>query len=277
MAIKNILIHIDNSAACENRVNTAIQLAGQHEAQIAGIFVIPDFPAPTYYEAQISADIIAEIDKEALEAAKITQRKYVDMADKAGFPLTIAIEKGNLISVLDEYARFTDLLVLGANDPEDPENMSEALADNMVLEAGAPCLIVPRSSSGKFTANRVLVAWNASREAARTLKDAMPILNHADHVEVLLVNPSQYEVDQDSIHGKGVSSFLNQHGINHVIQIESGDNAKPGDTIITRASKIDADLIVMGAYGHSRLREIVLGGVTRKLLRQMTVPVFISH
>lgn len=277
MAIKNILVHIDSSSSCEHRLDVAIQLAVQHEARLSGIYVIPDFPEPTYYEAQISVDIIAEIDKEALETAKFTQRKYVDKASKADFPLTVDIEKGNLISILDDYARFTDLLVLGQNYPEDPQIMSEALADNLVLEAGTPCLIVPHTSSRQFSAKRILVAWNASREAARTLKDAMPILSNADTVEVLLVNPPQHEADKDGIHGKKVSSFLIQHGIKPEIEVETDNKVKPGDAIIARASEIDADIIVMGAYGHSRLREIILGGVTRKLLRQMAVPVFISH
>jgi nucleotide-binding universal stress UspA family protein len=277
MAIKNILIHLDNSSACEHRIEVAIQLAVQHDAQLSGIYVIPDFPTATYYEAQISADIIAEIDKEALETAKLAQSKYVEIASKAGVSLAAVIERGNPISILDEYARFTDLFVLGQNHPEDPENINEALADTLVLEVGTPCLIVPFASPKQFATKRVLVAWNASREAARTLKDAIPILKNADYVEVLLVNPSQHEADKDSIQGQRVSSFLTQHGIKSEIKVQAGSKSKPGDAIIARASEIDADVIVMGAYGHSRLREIILGGVTRKLLKQMTVPVFISH
>ncbi len=277
MAIKNILIHIDSSPSCKHRLDTAIQLSIQHDAKLSGIYVIPDFPEPTYYEAQISADIIAEIDKEALETAKLTQRKYIDIANKAGFSLTVDIAKGNLISVLDDYARFNDLLVLGQSNPDESQVMSEALADNLVLEAGTPCLVVPHTSSRQFAAKRILVAWNASREAARTLKDALPILRAADYVEVLLVNPPQHEADKDNAHGKSVSSFLIQHGIKPVVEVITDSKAKPGDSIISRASEVSADIIVMGAYGHSRLREIILGGVTRKLLRQMTVPVFISH
>jgi len=277
MAIKTILIHIDSSSSCEHRLHTAIQLANQHNAQLTGIYVIPDFPEPTYYEAQISVDIIAEIDKEALETAKFNQRKYVDLASMADFSLTIDIAKGNLISVLDDYARFNDLLVLGQSNPDESQVMSEALADNLVLEAGTPCLVVPHTSSRQFAAKRILVAWNASREAARTLKDALPILRAADYVEVLLVNPPQHEADKDNTHGKSVSLFLIQHGIKPAIEVITDSKAKPGDSIIARASEISADIIVMGAYGHSRLREIILGGVTRKLLRQMTVPVFISH
>ena len=277
MAIKHLLIHIDSGASCEYRLNAAIQLALQHEARLSGIYVIPDFPEPTYYEAQISLDIVAEIDREALETAKFTQRKYVNIASKAGFSLTIDIQKGNSISILDEYARFTDLLILGQNNPDDSQIMSAVLADNLVLESGAPCLIIPHTSSREFAARRILVAWNASREAARTLKDAMPILSIADYVEVLLIDPPQHEADKDGIHGKSIASFLHQHGIKAEIKVKAGDKAKPGDSIITRASEIDADIIVMGAYGHTRLREIILGGVTRKLLRQMTVPVFMSH
>lgn len=277
MAIKHILIHIDSSASCEHRLEAAIQLANQHEAHLSGIYVIPDFPEPTYYEAQISVDIIAEIDKEALETAKFIQRKYVNIASKSGFSLTVDIEKGNLISVLDDYARFTDLLVLGQNYPQDPQIMSEALADNLVLEAGTPCLIIPYTSARPFAAKRILVAWNASREAARTVKDAMPILTVADYVEVILVNPPQYEADNINIHGKSVESFLLQHGIKPKLEVKIDSKVNTGDAIIARAAETGADIIVMGAYGHSRLREIILGGVTRKLLRQMEIPIFISH
>ena len=136
---------------------------------------------------------------------------------------------------------------------------------------------MPYTSTRQFATKRVLVAWNASREAARTLKDAIPILQNADYVELLLVNPPQHAADKDKTHGKRVSSFLIQHGIKPEIQVETDNKSKAGDAIIARVSEIDADMIVMGAYGHSRLREIILGGVTRKILKQMTVPVFISH
>ena len=182
-----------------------------------------------------------------------------------------------MISLLDEYARFADLLVLGQNHPEDPHNMSEALADNIVLEAGTPCMIVPHILSRQFAAKRVLVAWNASREAARALKDAIPILRNANTVEVLLVNPSHPGINEENLQLKNVSLFLEQHDIVPQVRIEATDKNKPGDTIIARASEFNADIIVMGAYGHSRLREIVLGGATRKILKQMTIPVFISH
>jgi nucleotide-binding universal stress UspA family protein len=277
MAIKEIIVHVDNTVACENRINTAIELATQHDAELTSIYVIPSYPMPTYYEAQISLEILAEVDKSAKKSARQAQRRYEKMAADAGLAAKTIIEEDNLISVLSKHARYADLIVLGQDDEVDPLSLGEALADNIVLEGGTPCLVIPCKSTNKQMGKRVLVAWNASREAARAIKDALPVLKRSESIELLSIDSDALEVEENCDQGKDILAYLTRHGIVAEHYIERNKDLSPGDAILARVSETDADLIVMGAYGHSRLRETILGGATRKILKQMTVPVFISH
>ncbi|MFV2031121.1 MAG: universal stress protein [Gammaproteobacteria bacterium] len=274
MAFKKILIHADSSAACDHRVRLAMRLAKQQLAELASVYIVPDYFLPTYYEAQISPEIIERSDRLAREKAQKAQNHYQREATEAGMSMNVHIEQGSLISKLCTYARYADLLVLGQSNPDDPDNMSEALADNLVLEGGVPCLVVPEAEPVESIGERVLVAWNASRESARALRDSLPILMQAERVVLLSAGSESDDEREDRI---SISNYLALNGINAELRVESGNGAPPGETIVSSASAMNADLIVMGAYGHSRLRELVLGGATRHLLHNMPVPIFISH
>jgi len=277
MAIKNILVHIDHSMACENRVNAAIDLARQNEARLCALFVVPDYFLPSYVEAQISTDVITQINDEAVARAKETISKVKDQVSAAGLSIDAYLEEGNLIGILDDYARYTDLLVLGQSQPDDPDNISEALADQLVIEGGTPCLVIPFIGARKTLGKRILVAWNESRESTRALKDALPLLKHADTVEVLFIKPKSHDEEHTATQEKIIISYLADHGISASVSLCIDNHFDPGNTILSQSVENDIDLVVMGAFGHSRLREIVLGGATRHLLKEMTVPIFISH
>lgn len=277
MAIKNILVHIDHSMACENRVNAAIDLARQNDARLSALFVVPDYFMPSYVEAQISTDIIMQINEEAVARAKETMDKIKEQVSAAGLSVDSYIEEGNLIGILNDYARYTDLLVLGQSQPDDPDNISEVLADQLVIEGGAPCLVIPFIGARENLGKRILVAWNESRESARALKDALPLLKHADMVQVLFIKPKSHDQAHTATQEKVIISYLADHGISANVSLCIDNHLDPGNTILTQANDNDIDLVVMGAFGHSRLREIVLGGATRHLLKEMTTPILISH
>lgn len=277
MAIKNILVHIDHSAACSHRVKAAIDLAKQNEARLSALFVVPDYFVPSYVEAQISADVITQINDQAKEQARETMSSVKKQITDAGLSVDAYIEEGSLIGILNDYARYSDLLVLGQSQPEDPDNLSESLADHLVIEGGAPCLVVPFIGARQTLGKRILLAWNESRESARALKDAMPMLKKADQVTVLLIKSKSHNEEHTAIQKKVMLGYLADHGIKADVSICIDNHLDRGDTILAEAIDNDNDLIVMGAYGHSRLREMVLGGATRHLLKQMTVPILISH
>ena len=277
MAIKNLLVHIDHSTACEHRVKAAIELATEYKARLSALFVVPDYFVPSYVEAQISADIIAEINEQAVERAREAQSKVKAQIEAAGLKVDCYIEEGNLVGILSDYARYTDLLLLGQSQTDDPDNISEGLANHLVLEGGVPCLVIPYIGTRQTLGKRVLLAWNESRESARALRDALPILQAADRVTVLLIKPKSHDEKHTAIEEKVILSYLADHGVEGKINLCIDKHLDPGDTMLAQAADNDIDLIVMGAYGHSRLREIVLGGATRHLLKEMTVPVLISH
>lgn len=277
MAIKNILVHIDHSMACENRVNAAIDLARQNDARLCALFVVPDYFMPSYVEAQISTDVITQINDEAVARAKETMSKVKDQVSTAGLSIDTYLEEGNLIAILNDYARYTDLLVLGQDQSDDPDNISEALADHLVIEGGAPCLVIPYIGTRKNLGKRILVAWNESRESARALKDALPLLKHADIVKILFIKPESHHQEHTATQEKVIISYLADHGISAKVSICIDNHLDPGNTILSQTVENDIDLVVMGAFGHSRLREIILGGATRHLLEEMTAPIFISH
>ncbi len=277
MTIKNILVHIDHSEACNHRVKAAIDIAKQHNARLSALFVVPDYFVPSYVEAQISADVITQINDQAIERARETLSAVKKQITDTGLSVDAFVEDGNLVGILNDYSRYTDLLILGQSQTDDPDNLSESLADHLVIEGGAPCLVIPYIGARQTLGKRVLVAWNESRECARALKNALPILKQAEKVTVLLIKQKSHDEEHSAIQKKVLLGYLADHDINANISICIDNHLDAGDTMIAEAIDNDDDLIVMGAYGHSRLREMVLGGATHHLLKQMVVPIFISH
>jgi nucleotide-binding universal stress UspA family protein len=148
----------------------------------------------------------------------------------------------------------------------------------VVLSAGRPILITPASWTPRKIGNRVIVAWNARREATRAVNDAVPILTNADSVIVLVINPEkQIMSPHGGEPGADIALHLARHGIKAEVEVAVSDESGPTDILHSKTRELAADLIVMGAYGHARTRELVLGGFTRDLLQHMAVPVFMSH
>lgn len=153
-----------------------------------------------------------------------------------------------------------------------PSDLPEAVA----LTTGRPVLVLPFIGA-KPPGKVVLLCWNASREAARAAADALPFLKAAQKVIVLVVNPTTSAEGHGAEPGADVAAWLARHGVQITVQRDVAPDADVGGVILSRAADQGADLIVMGIYGHSRMREMVLGGASRTLLASMTVPVFMSH
>jgi nucleotide-binding universal stress UspA family protein len=138
-------------------------------------------------------------------------------------------------------------------------------------------LLVPYAGRFPAVGRKVLIAWNAGREAARAVVDALPLLARASTVHVVSFNPEKGGADHGAVPGADIAQFLVRHGIKVVVHRQNNGGVDVGNQILSRAADLEIDLIVMGAYGHARMREMVLGGVTRTLLETMTVPVLMSH
>ena len=279
MKYKNLVVHLDHSKGCQNRLETTFALAREYDARVTGLFVVPLYIVPSYVEAQISVDLINDVTEQAMEKARETADGYRQKAIEAGVDIEIHVLEGQLIPVLREHSKYADLLILGQDDPEDPDSTSYGLADALLFEGACPCLVVPHSGKLKAPGKRILVTWNASRESSRAVRGALPLLQSADEVVVVSSEPRSENNDlaEGHPHAEALDRFLRSHGVEAISGGLGDPDVSPSEAIIGQAAEMDADLIVMGAYGHARLREIILGGVTRDLLKRAPTCLMLSH
>lgn len=275
MALKSILVYVTNSEEASARVEAALALAAQHDAHLTGLGVRPVPYIPPYATARIPAEVLR--DAEARQAAEISaaHERFETASTRAGWSERCNwIEgKGMPSDVVGLHARYADLTIVGQQPLTGADNSEESFADLLVMRSGRPVLLFPHIGANKALGRHVVVAWNASREAARAVGDAMPILEKSDTVEILSVEPEGI----GDLPGADIAQHLARHGINVNAKQSVANQIDPGDVLLNHVADTGADLIVMGAYGHSRFREMVLGGVTRHMLEHMTVPVLMSH
>ena len=277
MALKDILVHVDDSRSCRARVEAGLTLARRHGAKLIGLHVV-DIPVlPAYADVPLPPEVHEVQRKGFEEAARRAEKIWTEIIDASGESAEWRCEEGALIETLSLHARYVDLLVLGQVDSDDPRSVGEGLVDAVVLESGRPVLLVPRKGAGKSIGDVTLVAWNAKREAVRAVSDAMPILERAKRVVVLTVNARAEDPDNQGIPAADICLHLARHGIDTEAENVFGASAAVGELVLEHASRLGADLVVMGAYGHSRLREFVLGGATAHVLEHATIPVLLAH
>lgn len=278
MALKDIMVLVDSSSHSADRLDVAIKLANDHDAHLTGLFVRMVPHVPQFVMSQLGPEVQEVQRKYARDAAAAAHKIFEDKVRAAGVRAEWRAVEGDLVDTVCLHAKYTDLIVVGQRDTsQDAMEGEEGLVDNVVLEAGRPVLVVPYAGKFKTIGHRVLVAWNAGREATRAVSDAMPILQKAHEVEVLAINPRGGRAGHGDVPGADIALHLARHDVKASAEHIFSDDVDPGAMLLSRAADAGADLIVMGAYGRSRLRELVLGGATRHLLRHMTVPVLMSH
>ena len=186
------------------------------------------------------------------------------------------VVSGKVSETLVRQARQADLVILGQVNPDHPPPPEgRQLVEDVLMTSGRPILVIPYIGHFQTVGSRILVGWNNSREAARAVNDAIPLLAKAASVTILEVSPRRPATDDAT--GADITRHLAHHGIRaETIRTVLAGTSVP-DLLLNYAADVSADLLVIGGYGHSRLRELVLGGVTRELLRHMTLPVLMSH
>ena len=176
------------------------------------------------------------------------------------------------------HARYADLTILGQVDPDaTPSSNIGRIPEEVLFSSGGPMLVIPYAGRFESIGENVLVAWKPTSESARALRDSLPILQQAKKVTVLTVNPDRDGDREPGIPAADIANHLAHHGVNVEAASTFAEDIGTADVLLNHASDCGADLIVMGGYGHSRVTELVLGGVTREILHHMTVPVFMSH
>ena len=278
MGYKTILVHCDAAPNVAHRLAIAVELAKRHGAHLVGVHIQEPFSAPVMFDGTVAMDSLFAVFEETAKANLVSAKAAFSKAVK-GTELSTEwrSEEGYIDARLAVHARYADLTVLGQADPGAPSFTPLDLPETMALATGRPILVVPHVGAPAEPAKAVMLCWNASRESARAASDALPLLRAAAKVIVLCVDPSSSTYGHGAEPGADAAAWLSRHGVKVTVQRDVTADSDVGNVILSRAADLDVGLIVMGLYGHSRLREMVLGGASRTLLASMTVPVFVSH
>jgi len=275
--MKDILVYVDASPRAGARIDLAVALARRFGAHLTGLHVVPPPFVPIIIEAPIPPEVVEDqikLARDLASKAEATFRAALQRADIQaewrrvdGFPTEAALV----------HARYADLVVVGQTVPDEPGNPPVDFPDRLALGAGGPVLVVPRAGSFADVGRRVVVAWNASREAKRAVDDALPLLTEAQQVSVLVVKPKTSATGHGDVPGADIALYLARQSVTAEVVQAYGEDATVADLLLSRVAELGADLMVMGAYGQPRLLELVMGGTTRAILSRMTVPVLIAH
>lgn len=281
MALNDILVHMDQTRGSVARVDAALRLARQQGARVTGLYVVPEPTALSLvspWMARRAVDDLRQSMNTWADDACAGLRGKLEAAGLEGDCEIASVAEHETVSTIAERARFSDAVVVGQSDPDEPAPGGHQLAEQVVLTCGRPALVVPYIGLPDGFARRVLVAWDGGREAARALGDAIPILRKAETVRIIRVHPGAGSVD-DSYWSGNLRAYLERHGVTAEVvgEVSPLGDVSVAELLLARAADFAIDLLVMGAYGHSRMRELVLGGVTREVFAQMAVPVFMAH
>ena len=280
MKYKTILVHLDHSDRSPARAALAARWARVHESHLVGLLptgtcdgVIPADAIPTG-----TTDFIAESADYLRRRAESISRDFREsIAATGALSYEVRLVDGATIDAVVQHGRASDLVVLGQDDASSAADVSvHGLAGHVLMEVGRPVLIVPSAGQFEGVARNAVVAWNGSRESAVALHAALPALRCASRVTLVSFRHPNEEDDDRKPSVADMLQFLSRHGIHATFERNITD-IDVADALLSRVSDLGADLLVMGGYGHSRLRELVLGGVTRQLLAKMTVPVLMAH
>lgn len=274
--LKTILVHVDETAASEERIRAALMLAERHEGHVTGLHVMAPQDHLPWADGYALELMLKEAADRARADAAVAEAQFSRLTAGHAVVHEWRLVEGPVDKTVTRHARTVDLVVVGQIDGRNPPLGSAAFVpETVVLGAGRPVLIVPFAGPIAGIGNRVLVAWDGGREAARAVNDALPILRHAEQVTIVSVSKAKGEAYDAG--ATDLATHLTRHGVRVTVRRDVASGIGIGDLLLSLAADLGIDLMVMGGYGHSRMRELVLGGATRTLLEEMTVPVLMSH
>jgi nucleotide-binding universal stress UspA family protein len=287
MAFKHLLLDLDGLPEPMASRELALELARAHDAVLTALYIrtIRERTIPSLSGAMVASELAAEFRRmaetqsaEGLRLEREALDRFMRAAAAAGVTADHAVEVvtdgESAVPHLVRYGRTADAIVLGRAADGGGTGADASAIHDVVFGAGVPVIIVPQMPFGAIGHN-VVVAWNGSRESARAVQDALPILERSRKATVVCVD--QAKAGSNTPPGAELARYLGCHGIAADLADINDSSLPVGDTILAHIKDIGADLLVMGAYGHSRLREFVLGGVTKRILERTPVPVLMSH
>jgi len=274
--LKDVVVNLSGAAPQDFAADYAVSAAKAFGAHITGVAFVYEPVIPDTVMGGIPTDLIEIQREENTKAAKAAVDRFEAAAKTAGVSAAARMLDASLAgaaTTFGQIARRFDISVVGQASPERGA-AEELMIEGALFESGRPLIVVPYIQKQGLRLDRVLLSWDGGRTAARAIADAMPLIARAKAVDLVIVTERG---KNEEITGATMSEHLARHGVAaEVKRIAKGEIAVQ-DALLDYVADSGADLIVMGGYGHSRLREFILGGVTRSILKSMTVPVLMSH
>jgi nucleotide-binding universal stress UspA family protein len=275
--IKDMVVNLGLGERGSPAGDYAISVADAFDAHVVGISFLYDPIVPVSATGYIPAEVIETQRADNEAAAKAAIDRFAAAASRAGVSaeqVTLSASVAGAGDTFGRIARRFDLAIVGQAEPE-ANSVEELIAEATLFQSGRPVIVVPYIQKAPLKLDNVMVCWDGSRQAARAIADAMPLLEKAGRVEVVII--ANEHGKQDEIEGADLGQHLARHGLKVEVNRMAGGKIDVGDALLSHVADSGADFIVMGGYGHSRLREFVLGGVTHTILRSMTVPALMAH
>ncbi|CAM5350894.1 Universal stress protein family OS=Afipia felis OX=1035 GN=NCTC12722_01573 PE=3 SV=1 [Afipia felis] len=276
--IKAITLKLETDAERDRSLNYAISIAKTFDAHVSAMAFCDPLGYPQYPIPKLPASVIANITEEKEREARAATARFQKAAEENGLSFDHEIVTHRLphsAAAFAVKARRADLSVIQQAENRDDEN--EAIIEAALFDSGRPVLIVPYIQRDGLQLDHVVCCWDGSSTAARAVNDALPLLKRASKVEVLIISNEKTEDSRHQASGTDIVKHLARHGIEVALKVVPAPDVDVNNAIQSYTGDHGVDLVVMGGYGHSRLREFVLGGVTRSILGSMTTPVFMSH
>ena len=277
MQFRDLAVHVDHRPESRKGLEVAVALAARHGAHLTGVFVDSVPLAPELVAMSTAPVLLESIADEQEERASAARKAFEEAVAAAGVSAGFRHAQGPMFEALSVHARYCDMLVLTQEGDGESGPLLGGFADYAVMDCGRPVLVVPFVGAAEPVGGIAVVAWSGTRESTRAVHDALPLLALASQVQVVVIQPEDTDLADAPLPGADLCEHLARHGLKAEAKVIPGHDVDAGDLLLSHAADVDARLIVMGAYGHSRLREMVLGGMTRHMLVHMTVPVLMSH
>lgn len=279
MTYRSIFVHVDDAEPCDRRIDYAARLARKYPAELLGGYILPPTELSRYARAVMAPDTVERYLQERRESRSAAEARFRAAATAAGVTnLSWRWPKGNPLGAGVLYARYADLAVIGQPPRDDPTlEFSSDLANAVLMSSGRPVLLVPYVGEYKTLGERILIAWKDSRESARAVADALPLLKDAKKVFAVAITPTGEDSDEELTADAEVAAFLGRHQVDATVTRIVAEDIAAGELLLSQVADFGADLVVMGAYSRPRITSLVWGGVTQVMLSSMTAPVLMSH
>jgi nucleotide-binding universal stress UspA family protein len=275
--IKDIIVNLSVTKNDSAVANYAASVAAALQAHLTGVAFIYDPIVPISDGGYIPAEVIETQRADNAAAAESAIKSFTAATDRTGTsaePLVLSASLAGAPDRLARIARCFDLAIVSQSQSE-MSTMEQIIGEAALFDSGRPMIMVPYIQKAPFKIDNVMICWDGSRAAARAVADAIPIMGKGSRVEIVIITNERGK--QYDIEGPDIGQHLARHGFKVEVQRLPGGDIDVADALLSHAADTGADFMVMGGYGHSRLREFVLGGVTRSIFQSMTVPVLLSH